>query len=327
MRARRTIALLITLGLVTAAAILAARWLRRKRTPITLAGAVIAQAADPARRIPIAGVQITAANDLAAHETKSDSAGLFHLKLRRTVRLGQPVPLKFAHPDYQPLTVSEPAGQQLYVVRMTPSTQPPLAPTGPLVNISVVTVRYTVRSVNPVSIGSAVRTLQVANQANIPCADASPCSPDGKWKAALASMSLDAGADNEFRDAKASCIAGPCPFTKIDSEQLSPDGRTLKVAVRNWSDTATFLIQAEVFRKMSEDVVRDLYPVIFGTEMNFTLPGEAEGPSIHAEVNGAAILFPLGPDLCLTWADCQVRVEQDQKHIYRCQLKPGYKFH
>ena len=139
-------------------------------------------------------------------------------------------------------------------------------------------------------------------------------------------MSLDAGEGNEFRNARVSCIAGPCPFTKIEVENFSPDRRRFNVSVLNWSDTVTFLLEAEVVHPMTSDMVRETYPVIFGRALNFSLPASAEGPSIEAEVQGEPIVFPLGPDLFLRWADCHVVVDRDQSKNYRCELKPGYQF-
>ena len=139
-------------------------------------------------------------------------------------------------------------------------------------------------------------------------------------------MSLDAGDGNEFRNPRVSCIAGPCPFTKIELEGLSQDGRHFNVSVRNWSDTTTFLLEAEVVHPMNSDLVRETYPVIFGRALNFSLPPAAEGPSIEAEVDGEAVVFPLGPDLFLRWADCHSGVDRDQSKTYRCELKPGYRF-
>jgi hypothetical protein len=77
---------------------------------------------------------------------------------------------------------------------------------------------------------------------------------------------------------------------------------------------------------MVSDIVRDSYPVIFGRALNFSLPPAAEGPSIEAELDGVAIVFPLGPNLFLRWADCHVGVDKDQSTTYRCELKPGYQF-
>jgi hypothetical protein len=74
------------------------------------------------------------------------------------------------------------------------------------------------------------------------------------------------------------------------------------------------------------DVIRQSYPAIFGSTMSFTLPAGAEGPSIEAELNGNDIVFPLGPDLILSWANCTLKVSPDQGQLYRCELKAGYRF-
>jgi hypothetical protein len=60
--------------------------------------------------------------------------------------------------------------------------------------------------------------------------------------------------------------------------------------------------------------------------MNFTLPAAAEGPSIIAEMNGHTIVYPLGPALILSWADCTLKMNPDHTKLYRCELKPGYRF-
>ena len=122
------------------------------------------------------------------------------------------------------------------------------------------------------------------------------------------------------------CIAGPCPFARIDSDGFSRPGRNISVSVRNWSDTTTFLFQAEVYRSVTTNLIRVSYPVIFGDALNFTLPPAAEGVSIQAELNGETIIFPLGPALILSWADCNARTNPDQTRVYRCELKPGYKW-
>jgi hypothetical protein len=138
--------------------------------------------------------------------------------------------------------------------------------------------------------------------------------------------SLDAGEGNVFRNARVTCIAGPCPFTRVDSDGFSAGGRNIKVLIRSWSDTATFVLQADVSRTQVGDIVRESAPVIFGRSMNFTLPAKAEGPSIEAEMNGSRIVFPLGPTPVLSWAECNVRVEKNQVKDYRCELKPGYRY-
>jgi hypothetical protein len=77
---------------------------------------------------------------------------------------------------------------------------------------------------------------------------------------------------------------------------------------------------------MVSDMVRHSYPVIFGGSMNFTLPPGAQGPSIEAEMNGLDIVFPLGPKLILSWANCSVEFSPDQTKLYRCKLRPGFRF-
>jgi len=142
-------------------------------------------------------------------------------------------------------------------------------------------------------------------------------------------LPLDAGPGNEFRNVRASCIAGPCPFTQIDPGGFANGGRNLTVSALDWSDTATFLVEAEVFHTAISSNVRESYPAIFGQALNFTLPPTQEGVSIEAEVDGAPMVFPLGPELYLSWATCAARTntaEGQTTTVYRCELKPGYRF-
>jgi len=192
--------------------------------------------------------------------------------------------------------------------------------------VSNVFVRYSIEATASVNVGAGVTTFQAVNTGNIRCDHTAPCSPDNKWKAAVGSASLDAGQGNVFDNARVSCIAGPCPFTKIQTDDFSRGGRNISVSVLNWSDTTTFLFQAEVFRQEISDIVRESYPVIFGRALNFSLPAAAEGPSLEAEIAGTNIVFPLGPAPELSWADCNVKVGRDQTKSYRCELKDGYKF-
>ena len=298
----------------------------RKTRPVTLRGAVLSADPDPQKQQPIADVQITGSNGSAVSDTTSDTSGFFRLTLPKELRIRQSVKLQFRHPNYQPLDLNEFVGNKLYVVHMVPLPRPVRTDSKqPQTIISNVRVRYSVKSTGEANVGSAVKTFEVANTGNVPCNGHPPCSPDGKWKATVGEASLDAGEGNEFRGARVSCIAGPCPFTNIEYQTLSHGGRILNVAARNWSDTATFLIEAEVVRPMVSDIVRESYPVIFGSAVNFSLPASAEGLSILADVNSDPIVFPLGPDLRLSWASCHVRVDKDQSRTYRCELKPGYR--
>jgi hypothetical protein len=300
--------------------------LSHRRQPVTLRGAVLQQDRDPNKQSPLADVQITAINALGSGHSTSDSSGFFSLTLPKGLRRRQQVVLQFRRKDYQPLDTDDFIGDKLYIVRMLPIHQETSGEPHSESVVSNTRIRYSVKATTEADIGSAVKTFDAINLGNTPCNKRPPCSPDGKWKAAIGSLSLDAGEGNEFRNARVSCIAGPCPYTKIELEELSQDRRHFNVFVRNWSDTTTFLLEAEVVHPMNSDLVRETYPVIFGRALNFSLPPAAEGPSIEAEVDGEAVVFPLGPDLFLRWADCHSGVDRDQSKTYRCELKPGYHF-
>jgi len=323
MSSRKTTAIWAILVFGILAAILTLVLLYR-RQPVILRGAVLREDRDPNKQLPLADVQITAINSAGTGNSKSNPAGFFRLTLPKGLRRRQPVLLQFRRNGYQPLDLDDFIGDKLYIARMVPVHQDINAESGSVV--SNARIRYSVKAITEANIGTAVRTFQVINIGNKPCDHQPPCSPDGKWRAAMGPLSLDAGEGNEFRNLRVSCIAGPCPFTKIELAELSQDRRHFNVSVRNWSDTTTFLLEAEVVHRMTTDMVRESYPVIFGRVLNFSLPAEAEGPSIEAEIDKEAIVFPLGPDLFLRWAYCHSEVHNDQSKTYRCELKPGYQF-
>ena len=47
---------------------------------------------------------------------------------------------------------------------------------------------------------------------------------------------------------------------------------------------------------------------------------------VITDVDGAPIVFPIGPNLSFSWADCETQTEQENNRLYRCELKPGYVF-
>ena len=239
--------LFIVLG-VAAGGLWYVRW--RSHRVIVLQGAITVRDTDVRKQRPIAGVQVTAIDALQIQTVKTDSSGLFLIPLHEGTKRGEPITLEFRHPDYFLLDLQEYVGDKLYVVQMAPRTATTTKDWWPPTAIGNVTVRYSVKTTSDVNIGSAVKTFQVENQGNVPCKNQHPCSPDGKWKAAVGSATLDAGPGNEFRDARVSCIAGPCPFTKIEAEQSSKGGQIISVSARNWSETATFLLEAEVLHPM-----------------------------------------------------------------------------
>jgi hypothetical protein len=306
---------------------LLARSLATRTERISLTGAVMLQDEDARNQSPIEDVTISAPDEAPAVSSVSRSSGFFTLKLSPEIVPGQSVALTFRHPDYQPLDLTVTAGDGLIIARLLPIHHAITAqPRGPDITVANVRVRYSVEARSAVNIGTGVKTFQVVNIGNVPCADHSPCSPDRKWKAAVESVSLDAGEENEFRNARVACIAGPCSFTHVDSDKFSKGGRTIGASIRNWSDTTTFVLQAEVFHPEMRDTVQQSYPIIIGRAVNFTLPPDAEGLSLEAEINGTEIVFPMGPSPSLSWANCDVRAEQDRKRLFRCELKSGYQF-
>jgi len=315
------IALLVPLVLIITIALI--RWQRQKA--ISLQGAILIQDSDPRKQRPIAGVAISA-GDLATSDTTSDSSGFFFLRLRKPIRKGHLIVLAFRHPQYHPLYLNDFVTSKLYIVHLVPLGSNTGPENQPVVKVSNVRVRYTGKAMTEQNVGSAVKIFEIENKGNVPCKGESICSPDGKWKAALGSATLDAGAGNAFRNARASCIAGPCPFTRIEAERLSQGDQIITASARDWSETATFLLEAEVFRPAVSQMEHRSYPVIFGETLSFTLPSSAESVSLEADLDGQTIIFPLGPSLFLSWATCNAAVNPDKGRIYRCATKPGYRF-
>jgi len=303
---------------------------------VTIQGAVIRAEDDARRELPIAGVTVTVWDGKSSSTTQSDSNGYYKVAFRERVWPSEQVTLSFRSPDYKPHDMQLVVGpnnkpNRLYVAALEPvaaAVTEPSQPSRPTTAVSNIRIRYTVNTAAQRNIATAVRTFQVVNQGNVPCQGQYPCSPDGLWKAATASTTLDAGANNVFRSVRVSCFAGPCPFTRIDTGGFSQGGRTITASALNWSDTATFLVEAEVFHNSNESSVRESYPVIFGRVMHFTLPANEEGLSIEAEINGAPMVFPLGPDLYTSWANCQARpgTEGQNSTTFQCELKAGYRF-
>jgi hypothetical protein len=295
-------------------------------SPTSVRGAVITSDAIPMRELPLADVEVTVVDDPAVPAVRSDTSGFFTIAipLRQRVRRGLPLSLAFRHPGYQTLELHSIALDKLCIARLNPLSS--AARSQPVVIIANVVAKYSISTTTMINVGSAVKSFDVVNTGNVSCKEGRSCSPDGRWSAALGSTTLDAGRGNEFRNARASCIAGPCPFTRIQDNNFNTARQTLRVSALNWSDTATFLLEAEVYRPMQTDVLRESYPVIFGQALTFTLPAAAQGVSIQAELDKSLIVFPLGPALILSWAECQLLVNKDQTKVYRCELKPGYRF-
>jgi len=300
---------------------------RKHLKPVTIAGAITVKDADPRKQLPIAGVEVSVANGLGDAPVKSDSSGYFSLQLRKGLRRGQAMTLMLRHPNYHPLDLPEFAGDKLYVIHLSPlSRNAENIANRPLALVGNVRVRYSIKALRTVNVGSAAKTFEVENVGDIPCKGRAPCSPDGRWKAATGSISLDAGPGNEFQNARVSCIAGPCPFSRTESDRFPQSSQKITASALDWSDPVTFLVEAEVVHTMQTPIEHESYPVIFGSAMSFTLPTDAEGVSLEADMAGETTIFPLGPALLLSWANCNARVNPDHTSVYRCELKPGYRF-
>jgi len=313
----------LLVAILVAAGLLLLRW--QKQKTISIQGAVLIQDVDPRRQQPIAGVTVSAGK-LSVADVKTDSSGYFVLHLLKPIRRGNAIVLDFHHSQYHPLTVHEFVGNKLYIEHMLPLSAKVVSSNQPQTKITNVRIRYTINSLTELNVGSAAKTFEIENKGGTPCQGLRVCSPDGRWKATIGGVTLDAGAGNQFRNVRAFCIAGPCPFTRIDSNRTSQGGQILTVSARDWSDTATFLLEAEVFRPMISQMEHFSYPVTFGDGLSFTLPASAESVSIEAELDGQPIIFPLGPALNLSWASCDAGGNSERGRIYRCTPKPGYDF-
>jgi hypothetical protein len=297
---------------------------------ISITGVVLAQDPDPKKQVAVSNASITATvAGQRDSQTRSDSSGLFRLSLSLPAEESPPISLMFQAAGHQPLLMSTAATDRLLVARLLPENGM-LAQQDTRAVITIasesVRVRYTTKMTTGTNIGALVKTFEAVNTGGIVCGTSKVCSPDGKWKATVSSAAFEAGTGNQFLNARVSCIAGPCPFTRIEENNLTDPGPAIRVSVRNWSDTATFLVEAEVSRVIHGDVVRQSTPAIFGPALSFTLPPGGEGPSIQAEVNGTSIVFPLGPEHRLPWATCNLETTRSGTQVFRCELKPGYQF-
>jgi hypothetical protein len=329
---RKQILVRAAVALAMTAGFAAMVWWPEARSRRIVTGAVLVADSDQQKQRPIVDAEISAVAGEASGDTRSDQTGFFRLTLDAPVPRDQQITLSVKHPGYR--AYQGLAGfNEVQVVRLTPAEAAPSGNNSSAVSIANVRVRYAFRTTNTVEVASAAKTFDIVNTSNTPCANTPPCSPDGRWKAARQNFTLDAGKGRQFRNTRVSCLSGPCPFTKVESNTVSDGGQQIGVSVLNWADTVTYLVEAEVVQTMVNDLVRHSFPVIFGSSMNFTLPPLAQGPSIEAEVNGEAIVFPLGPKLRLSWASCRLeqgagRVDEpgERQRLYRCDLKPGYRF-
>lgn len=315
---------LLVFGITTAAILITLRQNPLHET--TIVGAVLVDAAEPRREMPIANAKVTAEIGTAKARGESDSSGFFSITVPTLLRLRRPATVHFERQGFLPATVTVKNTDDLVIARLQPVTRETTPAGKPLHRLSNIRIRYSMKTESFINVATAVREFEVVNTGGIPCVPGEACSPDRAWKAATREVVMDASEGNEFRNTRVSCIAGPCPFTRIEAEGLRENGRLFAVSVLNWSDTATFLVEADVMRAQTQDLIRQEYPIVFGRGLSFTLPPTAEGPSIEAELDDTDVVFPLGPDLLLSWARCSVKTDADQSKLFSCELDPKYRF-
>jgi hypothetical protein len=295
--------------------------------PYTLTGVVLVDDSDPEKQTPIGYATVTASVNGVRATTRGDASGLFTLKLQHDHRSSKPtirVHVQSAGYLARDLTITD--TDQIQILRLVSVTVVRPRPVAHPVLISKnVRVRYAEQTTQTDIVGSVIKRFAVVNSGNLPCNGHPVCSPDGKWKASIGTAVLESQRGS-FRNVRLSCIAGPCPFTKVESEAPIDHGHSLKVSVRNWSDTTIFLIEAEVIETRPMEIVREAFAAVLGSGMNFTVPAGAQGVSIEAEVGSHDIVYPLGPDMILSWAVCSVKTSPEGTRQFHCDLKPEYRF-
>src|SRR5579864_7199670 len=165
---RRKKIVLITLLLCIPASAL---WvLHLKRRMVTLAGAVTTKSSDPRKQLPIAGVQVSAADGRLAVQSTSDASGLFKLRMRRLLLLGRRgITIRFRHPDYEPLNLYVPISGSITVAEMVPIARPPITDDNqPKQIVAHPVVRYSVKRAAEENVGSAVRSFEVVTPGTCP---------------------------------------------------------------------------------------------------------------------------------------------------------------
>jgi hypothetical protein len=335
-RKRLTILIVLSLLIVAAGVWITIRVAKsgvpRLNPAITVEGSVLEQDADPSKRTPVPDVKVTALRGNTEIIQKTDPTGYFNVSLSGGIESGADLSLTFVKPGYKTIQMApNKPGDQLYIVQMEPVAPPSIVKTqrvqtpAKVSSIKDVRVRYSFKDQSTIPVGTIAKEFLAPNKGNIPCRNQKPCSPDGKWKATVTILPIDTDPGKEFRNVRVSCIAGPCHFLTVDPG-ITEHAARLKISVLNWSDTAAFLVEGDIIQTMTTNMVRQSYPFIIGNTMSFALPPTSQSVSIEANVDGKSIVFPLGPTLSLSWADCNVDTSSGGDKTYRCQLKPGYQF-
>ena len=124
-------------------------------------------------------------------------------------------------------------------------------------------------------------------------------------------------------------LASPdrAPSQRSNWRSFRRDGRHFNVSVRDWSDTTTFLLEAEVVRRMTGDTLRRILSSNFRTRCELQpARGGAGTRASKRKSMEKALFFPLDQISSYDGPIATVGVDRDQSETYRCKLKPGYQF-
>lgn len=283
--------------------------------PVILSGAIMRSDANPQKRYPISGVDVSYVEDNVEKHQTTTQDGAVTIAFGPGVKTGDLIELKFQHSCYQEMDETIGAVDVPFTLYLWPATVP--QPGAPCNDPIITSIGLTFRK----SYLTKSTTFQVPNRGTVRCRK-QPCSPDGKWQANIVTASLDAGAGNTFarRQGGVSCIAGPCPFTQVVNDGFSAGGPRISVSIRNWSDTVTYVLQGKLVGGPTSPVtVKD-------KTFDFSVSrSDLPNLQIAAQTStGQSLVSDIGVG-SIPWATCQVS-EGPSTIKYHCTLAPDYTF-
>ena len=76
-------------------------------------------------------------------------------------------------------------------------------------------------------------------------------------------------------------------------------------------------------KRTYKDIKQKTYRVLFELDPD---GGTSSELRLLLQVDGKPIIFPIVPNLSLSWTTCEAQNEPGNSTLYRCELKPGYVF-
>jgi len=139
-------------------------------------GAVTVQDADTRKQLPIANVELRRQSS-RSWPRKIRLIRFFQNQAQQERQERQSHQTEIPPSDYRPLDVDEIATDKIFVVRLiTLSKSADNIPGRPAAAVGNIRVRYSMKAMRTVNVGSAVKTFEVENVGNVPCKQQSPCS-------------------------------------------------------------------------------------------------------------------------------------------------------